>query len=848
MLGSCGPGTWASHFHLVEAVVAGFVDARRLAGRADILAREQHRQRRVPLPVDDDALQEVGPAHERRIVGCRAAQNHVVAAARAGMAPVGQELVGTEPHGARLLVEAPGDLDGVVPTGCGLHVDLDHARVGRDLHDLKARIVGRTVALDVDREAEVGRRPFDGGKQFEVVLQPVERRHEHMELPLARFDRDGSADFGVGPVMVGGGVLERARGARLRDRRELVRVWQRGARLGRILRGRVGKARRRDVVERFQRQAEAERRIAGHQEHVLAPGLPHFTGPIGPPTLNRYDEAHWRGEATIEHAGDAGPLLLRADGRLEGVDLARQRGFLQQPMGRILVGVLHVVAFEPEPVRDGLHQAPRVLDPGAPRAGLLGDEVGVAPDRFAVPAPVEREGPARQALAGIPLALAVVKESAGREARAQATDEAVGEPALARAQGLGVPFGRLEVVDRNEGRLAARGQADIAGPEVGVDPLAEPVERLPGLVREGQRDARRLRHARDLHSVLEGDLARVESAADRCRGAVVRGRRERDVALAAEQARCGVEADPAGARHVDLGPGMEIGEVVTRAQGAGYGVDIGSQLDQIARDEAGREPELAKQLHHQPGRVPARAGFQRQGLFGRLHARFQADHVGDLVRQPRIEVDQEVDGALGLEWQRCQERPGVRPGRFGFDIGRDLGPGLGVIGEREGLGTGLDEEVERVDHRHLGREIDLDPELFGLVREDEAGQPVAVRILLPIDEMMGRRDLQRIARHFGPAMRGRAEPDHLRAERHRTVVAIVGDVIDRGAHRHRGLLEDRGGVERAETASAGQYGAPISSSTVRRAQILCPRLWPWLRCAAYRRLQAGRAAKAVLQR
>ena len=61
--------------------------------------------------------------------------------------------------------------------------------------------------------------------------------------------------------------------------------------------------------------------------------------------------------------------------------------------------------------------------------------------------------------------------------------------------------------------------------------------------------------------VLELDLALVDRAGDR-RGARRLGRAgERDVALAGEQPGGRVEADPAGARQVDLAPGVQIGEV-----------------------------------------------------------------------------------------------------------------------------------------------------------------------------------------------------------------------------------------------------------------------------------------------
>ena len=69
-----------------------------------------------------------------------------------------------------------------------------------------------------------------------------------------------------------------------------------------------------------------------------------------------------------------------------------------------------------------------------------------------------------------------------------------------------------------------------------------------------------------------------------------------------------------------------------------------------------------------------------------------------------------------------------------------------LVQERIRLGLGLEEEIERVDHRHVGDEIDLDEELRHLLGEHEAREVVAVRILLPVQEVGLRLDLQRIAR------------------------------------------------------------------------------------------------------
>ena len=109
-------------------------------------------------------------------------------------------------------------------------------------------------------------------------------------------------------------------------------------------------------------------------------------------------------------------------------------------------------------------------------------QVGVVPDRLAVAPPVEREGPARQRLARIPLALAVVQEAARREAVAQAADQLVGQPALGRADRVGVPLVGLEIVDRDEGRLAAHGQAHVARARAPRRPCAR-ARRAPARLR-----------------------------------------------------------------------------------------------------------------------------------------------------------------------------------------------------------------------------------------------------------------------------------------------------------------------------------------------------------------------------
>ena len=104
------------------------------------------------------------------------------------------------------------------------------------------------------------------------------------------------------------------------------------------------------------------------------------------------------------------------------------------------------------------------------------------------------------------------------------------------------------------------------------------------------------------HPHVEGEIrlqrtVGAERAADRRGVAVVRRGRQRDVALAGEQPGRRIQPDPAGAGQVDLGPGVQVGEVVV---GAGRAVErdqVRLELDQVAGDEARGQAQVAQRLH-----------------------------------------------------------------------------------------------------------------------------------------------------------------------------------------------------------------------------------------------------------
>src|SRR5262249_16380932 len=202
--------------------------------------------------------------------------------------------------------------------------------------------------------------------------------------------------------------------------------------------------------------------------------------------------------------------------------------------------------------------------------------------------------------------------------------------------------------------------------------------------------------------------------------------------LAAKHARRWIHADPPSAGKIDLGPGMELGEVVGRAFWTFERLDVGPQLNKIARYKARGEPKVPEDLHEHPGRIAARSRSNLQSFLRRLHAWLHPDHVTDCLVKGSIEIDKEVNSADGAFGQAFDI--GVELGSKGFcvKIGRKLRLQFWFIRKRKLLGTGLDKKVERVDDGKLRRQIDLDLELGHSFRKHKSGLPIPMRVLLPV--------------------------------------------------------------------------------------------------------------------
>ena len=316
---------------------------------------------------------------------------------------------------------------------------------------------------------------------------------------------------------------------------------------------------------RIERQPVTHRRIAGEQVAALRAQEPRAGLPLLALVLDdRQHMANGVGQALGKHFHQALAFERIIKARVERIDISRQTPLAPQ----IVIGILEsredMFRIKRQLLGNALHEAFGMLAGHAVIALFVGIERRRTPDRLAVLAPETVEAPARQLFAGIPFTLAEVHQTVRRITLTQTMKQFRGVNPLGRAERSSIPFGAIRVVDRDEGWFTALGQTDIVFLQSLVDLVPETLDLTPLFVGVWLGDARRLPDTGDLHEMLEGRLALFDTAGHRrCRGRLWRAS-ERNVAFAGEQAGSRVEADPAGARQINFGPRMEIGEIGLR--------------------------------------------------------------------------------------------------------------------------------------------------------------------------------------------------------------------------------------------------------------------------------------------
>ena len=373
---------------------------------------------------------------------------------------------------------------------------------------------------------------------------------------------------------------------------------------------------------------------------------------------------------------------------------------------------------------------------------------------------------------------------------AQLVNQLRGITTFGRAQGIGVPFGRIAVSGGDKGGFTAHGEAHIVRHQLLVDPFTQGQNRIPLVVGVRPCDTRRLVDARHRHAVRERHFCFVNQAFDGRRTRRLGRAGQRHMAFTSQQPGGGVQANPSRAWQVDLAPGMQVGEVDLGATGAVERFHIGLELDQIAGDEAGCQANMAQQIHQQPAGVPARARAQGEGFFWRLHAWFHANQVTNVLLKFLVQPHQKIDGAGGLLGR--SKRGDIvfelgRQRRFG-QVGRQFLCHQRFVLERKMFCAWLKKEIEGVEHRHFNHDIDRDLEFRRGLWKHQACLVVGEGILLPVDEVLFGLDPQRIREDATAAVGGGAQADDLGPQLDRSVVVVFGDVVKRGMDRHESTL------------------------------------------------------------
>ena len=108
----------------------------------------------------------------------------------------------------------------------------------------------------------------------------------------------------------------------------------------------------------------------------------------------------------------------------------------------------------------------------------------------------------------------------------------------------------------------------------------------------------------------------------------------------------------------------------------------------------------------------------------------------------------------------------------------------GFVGKRKINSRFIHKEIERVIDGHLGNQFHFHAELVHFFGKQQPRVPVRERVLLPINEVLSAGHALRIAQDPGPAVRGRAQPNHVRTVADRLVVSVLGFVVERDVNGH----------------------------------------------------------------
>ena len=439
-------------------------------------------------------FQQVGTAQERRILGRGAAHHHVVAAAGADMAAVEVEFFRGQADLAGFFVKFLGAARPVRPRFCAGWT-LTSITPGSGVTEKceQPLVFRRQVAFQHDLAADLCGGFLDGGESGRASPRRRTAAARRRAAAVARLPppaRCGPGRVRLCPIT--GSSCGTGRKFSMPNRRRAAprsgaaetpgaAAAVASARKGRV-RLSISACSGSSPGQAVQRQAQADRAVAGDQEHLAGTEEPVAGLPAARAVVDH--------AAQRQHAADGCWLV---PGRTPG------------PAARVPAGR---AAWRPRPARWRAAGVPSTGSSGCPHrpgstrpgstcsrsarlraksaASCCGRVVGVvvggeqrrvAPDRLAIRAPVAVQRPARKLLARILLAHDCDCSAAPvRPAVHQPADQPAGIGALGGAHGVGVPLRRVDVGGGDEGRLAAHGQPHVAAGQRAIDALA----RAPG--------------------------------------------------------------------------------------------------------------------------------------------------------------------------------------------------------------------------------------------------------------------------------------------------------------------------------------------------------------------------------
>ena len=141
--------------------------------------------------------------------------------------------------------------------------------------------------------------------------------------------------------------------------------------------------------------------------------------------------------------------------------------------------------------------------------------------------------------------------------------------------------------------------------------------------------------------------------------------------------------------------------------------------------------------------------------------------------------------------------------RTAIEIRLQLSPQFLGIFERIFFRVFFDEEVERIDHRHVCDQIDRNGQMIRGFVKDVPRDRITVGVLLQVDEVIRRADPHAVRVDRRAGVKGGAKPNALRSQRCRTIVKVFSFVMQSDADRHRLSIVKRA-LESSKRRSAGK--------------------------------------------